>query len=73
MTDPASGNQVVVNYTPQTDYVGMDAFVVEVDDGEDGTVGIPLDVTANSTSSVLVITKGYSTFRIKLRAQKKGI
>jgi len=40
-----SGDSKVIGYTPDTDYVGLDSFIVQVDDGLGGTDTIHVNVT----------------------------
>ena len=44
-----SGEQVVVNYTPDSNYYGVDSFTVEVNDGKD-TDSILVNVTIDSVN-----------------------
>jgi polyisoprenoid-binding protein YceI len=50
-----TGDSKDISYTPETDYLGSDSFVVQVSDGNEGTDTITVNVTINNqTSSVLI-------------------
>jgi hypothetical protein len=49
VTADGTGNAKVIDYTPASDYIGSDSFIVLVDDGNGGTDAITIDVTVNPT------------------------
>jgi VCBS repeat-containing protein len=59
-TASGTGTSKVISYTPTTDYVGSDSFVVQVSDGT-ATDTITVNVTINAPNVAPVITEGAST------------
>jgi hypothetical protein len=59
-TASGTGTSKVIGYTPVTNYVGSDSFVVQVSDGNGGTDTITVNVTINATgvNNAPVITEG---------------
>ena len=51
---PATGTSIAVSYSPNTDYIGNDSFVVQVDDGHGGTDTITVHVTITTTNTVAI-------------------
>ena len=65
-TPPANGT-VVVNpdgtytYTPDEDFTGDDSFIVTVDDGNGGTVDIPVNITVTPVNDIPVAVNDSAT------------
>ncbi len=55
-----TGTSKAVGYTPNSDYIGADSFVVQVSDGHGGTDSITVNVTISATNDPPVITEGTS-------------
>ena len=49
-----TGTSKVVGYTPDTDYIGNDSFVVQVDDGHGGIDTTTVNVTITTTNTVAI-------------------
>ncbi len=55
-TASGTGASVAVGYTPAADYTGSDSFVVQVSDGNGGTVTITVNVTITPVNNPPVVT-----------------
>jgi len=49
-----TGYSKIINYTADTNYVGQDSFVVQVDDGNGGTDAITVNVTVHGNPPIAV-------------------